>query len=119
MKAIEIYNCVKAKYPDLETTICCLHKSCINSPCQKASAMNVLDFDCVERRFHDGAKPSPSVDAVAYNDGNTIFYFVEIKGWSKWKDLCNKYLSKRLDDVPDVKKLYVYCKDFDKLMEKV
>ena len=32
---------------------------------------------------------------------------------SKWKDLCNKYLFKRLDNISDIKKLYIYCKDFD------
>lgn len=197
MESKEIYDCIKAKYPDLETVICFLHKPCIGNPCSKVSAKKVLDFDCVECRFHVGVQPSPSVDAVTYNEENSIFYFVEIKGWekfytyqlkpfdeedweakievqvkdydlegkldnslslcqditankdcfenteliyvlvtdievemnplqsiaynlamlsetsSKWKDLCNKYLFKRLDDISDIKKLYVYCKDFD------
>ena len=156
MESKEIYDCIKAKYPDLETVICCLHKPCIGNPCSKVSVKKVLDFDCVERRFHVGVQPSPSVDAVTYNEENSIFYFVEditankdcfenteliyvlvtdievemnplqsiaynlamlSETSSKWKYLCNKYLFKRLDDISDIKKLYVYCKDFDMRIE--
>lgn len=85
MEPKEIYDCIRVSYPDLETTICQLHKPCRENRCAKASRKHVIDFDQVERRYHISASsPNPSVDAVTYNDRNTVFCFVELKGWEKF-----------------------------------
>ena len=38
---------------------------------------------------------------------------------SKWKLICNKSLSQRLDKEIDIKKYYIQCKDFDGLMHRL
>lgn len=205
MEAKDIYACIRASYPDLETTICQLHKPCSENRCVNASHKHVIDFDQVERCYHESASsPNPSVDAVTFSDRNTSFCFVELKGWekflvyqlsrfsedgdkkraiekqakdynlkkkldnslllcrqitnnldcfnqtevvfvlvtdievevnpleslayqlnmlaetsSKWKLICNKSLSQRLDKEIDIKKYYIQCKDFDGLMHRL
>lgn len=82
MEPKEIYECIRVSYLDLETTICQLHKPCSENRCVNASHKHVIDFDQVERCYHESASsPNPSVDAVTFNDQNTVFCFVELKGW--------------------------------------
>ena len=85
MKAKEIYDSINENYQNLRTGICQLHKPCsIIRKCD-GSHKEVIDFDRVERLYHKGASsPLPSVDAITYNDENTCFCFVEIKGWERF-----------------------------------
>lgn len=86
MSAKELLACINAKYPGLQTTICRLHKPCaITGKCSMASRKKVIDFDAVERLFHEGKEASTaSVDAVCCDDQNLCFCFVEIKGWDEF-----------------------------------
>ncbi len=69
-----------------ETTICHLHKPCNGAPqCMDTSVTAVLDFDSVELQLAKGHRPSlPSCDGVALNNAQSVFCFVEIKGWDQF-----------------------------------
>ena len=111
MEPKEIYECIRASYPDLETTICQLHKPCSGNRCARASRKHVIDFDQVERRYHVSASsPNPSVDAVTCNDQNTGFCFVELKGWEMF--LAHQ-LSRFSEDEDKKKAIEEQANDYD------
>ena len=35
---------------------------------------------------------------------------------TRWEDLCNKYLKQKLEEVADIEKRYIHCKEFDAVM---
>lgn len=84
MSAEELYRLLKKSYPDVVSTICRLHKPCSGISCiyGNTQSSEVLDFDEIERLYHTGnASSASSVDCVTVDKNNTIFCFVEIKGW--------------------------------------
>ena len=69
-----------------ETTICHLHKPCNGTPlCMDTSVIALLDFDSIELQLAKGHRPRlPSCDGVALNNAQSVFCFVEIKGWDQF-----------------------------------
>ena len=79
----ELYRAVLAYKPGIETSVCLLHKPCKGHPlCSTLSTTEVLDFDAVEKELARGKRSNqPSCDGVTLNTEQTVFCFVEIKGW--------------------------------------
>ncbi|MBO6058152.1 MAG: hypothetical protein J6P64_08110 [Bacteroidales bacterium] len=83
---VELYNALLVFSNREETTICHLHKPCDGNPkCITTSAALVVDFDNVEKLLAQGHRSTmPSCDGVTMNDTQTVFCFVEIKGWDQF-----------------------------------
>lgn len=83
---VELYNTLLVFSNRGETTICHLHKPCDGHPmCITSSATPVIDFDNVEKQLAQGHRSTlPSCDGVAMNNTQTVFCFVEIKGWDQF-----------------------------------
>ena len=84
--ASALYNTLLSFSQSGETTICHSHKPCKETPrCSDMSVTAVLDFDSIELQLATGHRPSlPSCDGVALNNAQSVFCFVEIKGWEQF-----------------------------------
>lgn len=84
--AVELYAAILRFSSSNETSICQLHKPCNGHPlCSTISVTPVIDFDQIEKTLATGNRSSlPSCDGVALNASQTVFCFVEIKGWDKY-----------------------------------
>ena len=100
MTAKEVYESIRGHYPGLETTICQLHKPCsaIRKCLHEASKKEVIDFDRIESAYHKnrGLPSKSSVDAVTCDNADTVFCFVELKGWNEF--LTNPYQKKSVSE---------------------
>ena len=87
-----LYDTLKMAYPGTETTLCLLHKPCVKTRrCAVVSCKEILDF-------------------LAANLGMLATTS------TRWDDLCNKYLKQKLEEVADIEKRYIHCKEFDAVM---
>lgn len=84
----ELYLSILAFKADIISTICTLHKPCSVHPlCSNNSSTEVLNFDKVEKELAKGKRSAmPSCDGVSLSKDNSVFCFVEIKGWKKFVD---------------------------------
>lgn len=82
----ELYRAILAFKPGVETSVCSLHKPCKGHPlCCSTSITEVLDFDAVEKELAMGKRSNlPSCDGVTLNLEQSVFCFVEIKGWNEF-----------------------------------
>ena len=85
--AKELYDRIKAIYPDTQTSICEIDKICLKEKrCTHPSQHNVIDFDKIQHLYDKALRrqSTPSVDAVTYHKSNGKFCFIELKGWEKF-----------------------------------
>lgn len=84
----ELYNLILKIKSDIISTICTLHKPCSQKPlCSQKTTTNLLDFDSIERVLAKGKRSvRPSCDGISLSGDNSVFCFVEIKGWKKFVD---------------------------------
>lgn len=94
MTPLELYDCIKAKYPIHEVECVCHVESTCNRKgyCLDKQKLPVLDFDKIKDEYYNGktiATPA-SVDAVCLGSHNKHFCFVEMKGWDNYINFLDK-----------------------------
>lgn len=121
-----IFRKIAAEFKMSPVSICTLHNPCYPIPnCTSVQQKGVLDFDEIERQWHQKTKKesTDSVDALTYTPSKLCM--VELKGWKKfleYQEIVQKentterdknILNKRIDKQNQKYKLQ------DKLLESI